>query len=169
MEITTKKVDITELEVDAIVNAANSYGYMGGGIAGVIKRKGGIEIEREAVSKAPIPIGYAILTKAGKLKAKYVIHSPTMEQPASLTDINKIKEATRAALECADENNLKVIAMPGMGTGVGGVPKNKAAKAMIESINNFKAKVKNLKEIILVDIKEDMIKAFEKAIKENKI
>lgn len=165
MKIKVIKGDITSLNVDAIVNAANSYGQMGGGVAGAIKKQGGIEIEKEAISKAPIPIGSAILTTAGKLKAKHVIHAPTMLQPASLIDINNVREATRAALKCADENNLKIIAIPSMGTGVGGVPKEKAAKAIVEEIKKFKAK--SLKEVILVGYEEEMFREFEKAIKEN--
>jgi O-acetyl-ADP-ribose deacetylase (regulator of RNase III) len=163
MKITIEKGDITELKVDAIVNATNSYCYMGGGVAGAIKRKGGIKIEQEAVEKAPIPIGHAVLTTAGLLKAKHVIHAATMEQPASLTDVNNVKEATRAALECADENNLKIIAMPGLGTGVGNVPKDEAAKAIIKTILNFDAK--SLKEVILIDIGDKMVKEFEKVLK----
>src|SRR3989338_1003996 len=118
MKITIKQGDITGLAIDAIVNAANSYGYMGGGVAGAIKRIGGQKIEMEAVSQAPIPIGCAVITTAGRLRYKHVIHSPTMEQPGSLTDVGNVKEATRAALECAEENNLKIIAIPGMGTGI---------------------------------------------------
>lgn len=163
MKITIKQGDITELAIDAIVNAANSYGYMGGGVAGAIKRIGGQEIETEAVSKAPIPIGEAIITSAGNLKCKHVIHSPTMEQPASLIDINNVKEATRAALECADENNLKTIAIPGMGTGVGGVPRDKAAKAMLETIINFNEK--SLQEVILIDRNKEMVGEWNKAFK----
>src|SRR3989338_1104015 len=129
---------------------------MGGGVAGAIKKIGGEEIEMEAVSNAPIPIGSAVLTTAGKLRCKHVIHAPTMEQPASLIDVGNVKEATRAALECADENNLKRIAIPGMGTGVGGVPRDNAANAMIGVIVNFEGK--SLEEVILVDRNEEMVK-----------
>ena len=163
MKVTIIKGDITNLAVDAIVNAANSYGYMGGGVAGAIKKIGGEEIEMEAVSNAPIPIGSARLTTAGKLRCKQVIHAPTMEQPASLIDVGNVKEATRAVLECADENNLKRIAIPGMGTGVGGVPRDKAAKAMIEVIVNFEEK--SLEEVILVDRNEEMVKEWDKVFK----
>ena len=163
IKITIKKGDITGLDVDAIVNAANSYGYMGGGVAGAIKHKGGLEIETEAVSKAPIPIGSAVITNPGSLKAKYVIHAPTMEQPASLIDVGNVTEATRAALECADENGLKRIAIPGMGTGVGGVPKDKAAEAILGVIVNFEAE--SLEEIILIDIGDEMVKSFQKVWK----
>lgn len=166
MKITILEGDITNLAIDAIVNAANSYGYMGGGVAGAIKRVGGQEIEVEAVSKAPIPIGSAVITTGGKLKCKYVIHAPTMEQPGALIDVGNIIEATRAALECADEAGLKKIAIPGMGTGVGGVPRDKAAKAMIEVIVNFNEK--NLEEVILVDMNKEMVDEFNKVFKEEK-
>ncbi len=163
MRIVVLQGDITELKkVDAIVNASNSYGYMGGGVAGAIKRKGGSEIEMEAVSKAPIPIGHAVITTAGKLKCRYVIHSPTMEQPSSLVDLSNVIESTRAALECAENHKLKRIAIPGMGTGVGGVPKNKAAKAMIETILNFD--FKSLEEILLVDKDRVMVEEWEKLV-----
>ena len=163
MKVTIIKGDITNLAVDAIVNAANSYGYMGGGVAGAIKKIGGEEIEMEAVSNAPIPIGSAVLTTAGKLRCKHVIHAPTMEQPASLIDAGNVKEATRAALECADEAGFKRIAIPGMGTGVGGVPRDKAAIAMIEIIVNFNEK--SLEEVILVDRNEEMVKEWNKVFK----
>ncbi|MFH2027628.1 MAG: macro domain-containing protein [Nanoarchaeota archaeon] len=163
IDITIKQADIRDLEVDAIVNPANSYGYMGGGIAGAIKKEGGQEIELEAVSCAPIPIGHAILTTAGNLKAKHIIHSPTMEQPAAKTDIGTIKEATFAALQCADENELKNIAIPGMGTGVGSVPKDKSAIAILEVIVNYQPT--SIKKIILFDKDEEMVKAFGKAWK----
>jgi len=163
MRIEIEKADITEEEVDAIVNPANSYGYMGGGVAGAIKQKGGNEIELAAIEHAPIPIGHAIITTSGNLRCKHIIHSPTMEQPAALTTIDNIKEATLAALKVADEAELKVIAIPGMGTGVGQVPKDKAAKAILEIIVNFEPK--SIKEILLIDTDKEMVEAFEKAWK----
>ena len=137
---------------------------MGGGVAEAIKRAGGLEIEREAIAQAPIPIGKAALTTSGSLKAKHVIHAPTMENPVQLTDLDRIKKATLAALQCADENNLKTISMPGMGTGVGAVPKDKAAKTMVQAIKNFKAD--SLEEVILIGFSDDLVEEFEKALKE---
>src|SRR3989337_1644406 len=72
--------DITDSETDAIVNAANDHLWMGSGVAGAIKAKGGVEIEQEAKAKGPIPIGEAVAKSAGKLKAKYVIHAAVMGQ-----------------------------------------------------------------------------------------
>ncbi|MBU3958460.1 MAG: macro domain-containing protein, partial [Candidatus Omnitrophica bacterium] len=81
-EIKIIQGDITELKVEAIVNAANNQLVMGGGVAGTIKRKGGKVIEDEAVKKGPIKIGEAVFTSAGNLAAKYVIHAATMGMPA---------------------------------------------------------------------------------------
>ncbi|MDI3483670.1 MAG: hypothetical protein PWQ74_257 [Methanobacteriaceae archaeon] len=165
-KIQVKKGDITNIEVDAIVNPANSHGLMGGGVALSIKKKGGADIEKEAVSNAPIPVGEAIATTAGKLKAKYVIHAPTMEEPAQPSNIKAIKKATLAALKKASELKISSIAFPGMGTGVGGVPKTKAAQAMIGTIKDFLDQ-STIKEIILIAYNQKMFEAFEDAIKEN--
>lgn len=151
--------DITEEDVDAIVNPSNSLGIMGGGVALAIKKKGGEIIEEEAKRKAPIPVGKAVATTAGKLKAKYVIHATTMEMPAEKIGIENVKKATRAALECAKEIKAKKIAFPGMGTGVGGVDKKQAAKIMIEEIKKFPEL-----EVILVAYDKEMYNAFREAI-----
>ncbi len=164
MEVEVKKGSLLEVDAEVIVNPANSQGYMGGGVAGVIKRFGGEEIEREALSKAPIPVGEAVLTTAGKLKFKGVIHAPTMEEPAMRTTEEKVRRAVRAALKLADELCFRSIAFPGMGTGVGRVPKEVAAKAMVEEIKEFKARC--LEKVVLVDVDEDMVKEWEKAVEE---
>ena len=126
--------DITEFEGDAIVNAANSLMVMGGGVAGAIKRKGGEEIEREAMEKAPVPVGSAVATSAGKLKVKYVIHAPTMERPAMRIGPENAYLATKAALKLAKEKGLKKVAFPLMGTGVGGLSVEEAVREMIRAI-----------------------------------
>ena len=155
MEIVIIEGNLLQVEADIIVNPANSLGYMGGGVAGVIKRVGGSIIEEEAVIKAPIPIGSAIITTAGSLPFKGVIHAPTMEEPAMETTEEKVRKAVRASLELADKMGFKSIAMPGMGTGVGKLPKDIAAKAMIEEIKSFKAV--NLEKVLLVDIDRELV------------
>jgi O-acetyl-ADP-ribose deacetylase (regulator of RNase III) len=157
--------DLTELITDAIVNPANSYGEMGGGVAGAIRKKGGVEIEREAMAKAPIPIGKAVQTRAGSLPCRSVIHAPTMARPAEVTGIEQVKKATRAALECADESGLKQIAFPGMGTGVGRVDPEAAAQAMVEVSRSFRPK--SLQEVVFVSLGEDLKQAFKKALRSN--
>ena len=154
--------DLTGLSVDAIVNPANSYGMMGGGVAGAILKKGGEEIEKEAVKKAPIPIGKAVTTSAGKLPCKFIIHAPTMTRPAEITNLKHVKKATQAALECADLAGLKQVAFPGMGTGVGRVDPEAAAQAMVEVVQSFQPKA--LQEIIFVAFGEELKQAFKKAL-----
>jgi len=155
MEIVIIEGSLLQVEADLIVNPANSLGYMGGGVAGVIKRVGGSIIEEEAVIKAPIPVGSAIITTAGSLPFKGVIHAPTIEEPAIETTEEKVRKAVRASLELADKMGFKSIAMPGMGTGVGKLPKDIAAKAMIEEIKSFKAV--NLEKVLLVDIDRELV------------
>lgn len=152
--------DITKQKADAICNPANSLLVMGGGAAGAIKRVGGAEIEREALKYAPVPVGKAVATGAGKLNSKWVIHAPTMERPAMPTTAEKVYQATKAALLCAEEVGARDLVLPGMGTGVGGVSPTDAAEAMMRAIGEFKAK--SLKRIILCDIDKEMVKAWKR-------
>jgi O-acetyl-ADP-ribose deacetylase (regulator of RNase III) len=160
------KGDITKLEVDAIVNPANSLMIMGGGVAGAIRRAGGKVIEDEARKHAPVAVGNAIATTAGALSARYVIHSPTMERPAMRTSPEKVAKATRAALKLADELGIKSLAFPGMGTGVGGVNPAIAANVMINEITNHIQKGTLLREIILVAYDDTLFDAFRSKLKE---
>ncbi|NOY78637.1 MAG: macro domain-containing protein [Calditrichaeota bacterium] len=154
--------DLTKIVADAIVNPANSFGKMGGGVAGAIKRAGGAEIEKEAVARAPIPVGTAVATTAGRLAARYVIHAPTMEKPTQRTTIENIKRAVQAALETADHLNVKSLAFPGMGTGVGRVPRPDAALAIVSVLLSFEAT--SLKQVLLVDRNKEMVQAFRGAL-----
>jgi len=158
--------DITRQEVDAIVNPANSLMIMGGGVAGAIKRFGGKEIEDEAIKHAPVPIGEAITTKAGKLKTKHVIHAPTMERPAMRINKDNVRLAMRGALKCAEKLRIESVAFPGMGTGVGGLNPEEAAKIMIKEIKEHIDKRTSLKQIYLVGFTEDLTHAFEAAVNE---
>jgi len=130
--------DITEFTGDAIVNPANTYGYMGGGVALAIKMRGGRAIEEEAIRQAPIPIGSAIITTGGMLKVKAVIHTPTVVKPGDRSSPENVYRATRAVIKKAIENNFKTIAFPLMGAGVGGVPPKESAKAMAKALKEFK-------------------------------
>lgn len=139
--------DITEVEADAIVNAANTHLWMGAGVAGAIKRKGGAEIEQEAVRRGPIPVGTAIATTAGRLRARYVIHAAVMG-PDLVTDAEKIRQATRSALQLADDLGLRSVALPALGTGVGRFPLDEAARIMLSEAKNFTPQT--LQEILFV-------------------
>jgi len=159
MSILVQKGDITKIPCDAIVNPANSFGYMGGGVAGAIKRIGGNEIENQAIAKAPIPVGSAVFTSAGSLPCDFVIHAPTMEQPAMRIGVDNVRHATRAALELGIELRIKTIAIPGMGTGVGGVAADEAAEAIVSIVKGLEDK---FEKIILLDRSDEMITSFKK-------
>jgi len=156
--------DITKQEVDAIVNPANSLLVMGGGVAGAIRRVGGEEIEDEAVKHAPVPVGEAVATGAGKLKAKYVIHAPTMERPAMSIGKRNVGLSVKGALKCAEELEIRSIAFPGMGTGVGGLSLEEAARTMVNEVKEHIDKRTNLRQIVFIGFKEDLTHAFERAV-----
>ncbi len=146
--------DICDREADAIVNAANTHLWMGGGVAGAIKRRGGAVIEAEAVSKGPIAVGGAVVTSAGALKAKCVIHAAAMG-PDLVTDVEKIGAATRSLLARAQELGLKTVACPALGTGVGGFPPAQAARVMLGEVAKHCRGQTTLEEFVfcLFDVK----------------
>ena len=160
------KGDITEVDSDAIVNAANNQLWMGGGVAGAIKRKGGQIIESEAMKQGPIPIGEAVITTAGKLKAKHVIHAAGMGTDLQ-TDETKIKNATKNSLIRAQEANLRSIAFPAIGTGVGRFPIEIAGKVMIGTAIEFLQNEKDtsIERIIFTLFDDYTFKAFIEVLK----
>lgn len=151
--------DITELEVDAIVNAANNHLWMGGGVAGAIKRRGGEEIEREAVALGPIMVGEAVATSAGRLKAKYVLHGAVMGQDLR-TDADKIARTTRSVLALADQLKLKSIALPAFGTGVGGFPIERCAQIMVPIVEEHLKGPTALERVIFALFGAEAVRAF---------
>jgi O-acetyl-ADP-ribose deacetylase (regulator of RNase III) len=163
MQVHVAQADIATLPVDAIVNPANSLGIMGGGVAGAIRSKGGDVIQAEAMKCAPIAVGAAVVTTAGKLPAKHVIHAPTMEEPGLQISAENIRRAARAVLIAAVANEFEVIAIPGMGAGVGGVPPEDAARAIVEEIRAHKRAFPTT--IYLVDRSVEMVTAFEECLR----
>jgi len=164
LTVIVKQGDLTRQKADAICNPASSLMYMGGGAAGALKRAGGEEIEREALKHAPVPVGKAIATTAGKLQARWVVHAPTMERPVMRTTGEKVYFATKAALERADNVGARSLVFPGMGTGVGGVSEEAAAGAMVRAIRDFTQVAKTLKEITLCDRNKEMADAWSKEL-----
>ncbi len=155
--------DITEVKTDAIVNAANNHLWMGGGVAGAIKRAGGGNIETEAMSKGPIPIGQSVVTAAGKLETRYVIHAAVMGQDLQ-TSAEAIRNATRSSLERACELGIRSLAFPAFGTGVGGFALAASAAAMIDESISFLREwpEKKLLHIFFVLFSADLCVVFEK-------
>jgi len=157
MSVEVYRGDITKLNVEAIVNPADSYISMGGGLAKRILELGGEIIRREAQKYAPVKVGEAIVTTAGDLPAKYVIHAPTMERPGKTT-VRNTKLAMNAILECAEKNDIGEIAVPGLGTGTGKVPYQDAARVMIDSVKNFKSR--KIRKIIFVAYDKELYEVF---------
>ncbi len=163
-EISVVMGDITELRVDAIVNAANNKLVMGGGVAGVIKRKGGKIIEEEAVSLGPIKIGEAVATKAGSLPSKYVIHAATMGMDFK-TDEAKIRDSAKNALKVSEKLKINSIAFPALGCGVGGFPLLASAKIMAQEVlRHLREKKSSLKEVIFCLYDKEAYEVFNKGI-----
>ena len=125
--------DLTEADVDAIVNAANNDLMLGGGVAGAIRVKGGPAIQQECDRIGSIPLGEAAITGAGRLSARHVIHAASMRLDEPTSEAN-LRAATRNSLMCADENSLKTIAFPAIGTGIAGFPFERCAQVMLEEV-----------------------------------
>jgi O-acetyl-ADP-ribose deacetylase (regulator of RNase III) len=138
---------------------------MGAGVAGALKRAGGVEIESEAVQQGPIEVGEAVVTTGGRLRARYVIHAAVMGQDLR-TDQFAIAKATRSSLILARELKLQSIAFPAFGTGVGGFPPELTAEAMIGECRWFAegAAARELRMILFVLFSEDILKTFEKCL-----
>jgi O-acetyl-ADP-ribose deacetylase len=163
MELEVVEGDITELEVDAVANAANNGLWMGAGVAGAIKRAGGEEIEREAMALAPIAVGQAVATSAGNLKAKHVVHAAVMGQDLK-TSAELVSQATRRTLEVADDLGARSLAMPAFGTGVGGFPIERCAELMVTEALAFEPA--HLERVVFAVFGHDAERAFMAAVGE---
>ena len=163
MELQVVEGDITELDVDAIANAANNGLWMGAGVAGAIKRVGGEEIEREAIALGPIAVGEAVATGAGRLKAKHVVHAAVMGQDLKTT-AEVISQATRRTLEVADDLGVRSLAMPAFGTGVGGFPIDRCAELMVAATRSFQPG--NVERVVFAVYGHDAEHAFRDAVGE---
>ena len=146
-QVEVQEADITELEVDAIANAANTMLKHGGGVAGAISRAGGPEIQRESDERAPIAIGEAVATSAGEMPAKWVIHAATMELGGP-TSAEAIRNATANTLKVADELGARSLALVAFGTGVGGFAIEEAAQIEVEEVNRHIAGGTALERIV---------------------
>jgi O-acetyl-ADP-ribose deacetylase (regulator of RNase III) len=129
-KIVIQQGDLTEMDTDAIVNAANNDLILGAGVAGAIRRKGGEEIQRECDAIGSIPIGYAAITTGGKLKAHFVIHAASMALGGK-TSADALRNSTSHSLRIASERGLKSIAFPAVGTGIAGFPLKECAEIML--------------------------------------
>jgi O-acetyl-ADP-ribose deacetylase len=156
--------DITDLEVDAIVNAANEQLQLGTGVAGAIRRKGGASIQEECNRIGGTPVGTAVMTGAGNLKAKQVIHAvgPMMGQG---DEDKKLAAAVRAALALADRRGMKSIALPAISTGNFGFPIERAARIMLTEIHRFLQGGTKLERVVLSLHGEEAFNVFKRELR----
>jgi O-acetyl-ADP-ribose deacetylase (regulator of RNase III) len=148
--------DITERDVDAIVNAANAHLQHGGGVAGAIVRKGGQIIQEESNKIGYTPVGTAVITGAGKLPAKFVIHAVGPRMGEGDED-NKLKSAVLNSLKLASEKGLKSISMPAISSGIFGFPKDRCAEILVKgALNYIKENLKSSLELIEFCVYDDL-------------
>ena len=140
------QTDLTEMAVDAIVNAANSALLLGGGVAGAILRKGGASIQAECDKLGGTPVGTAVLTSGGKLKAKYIIHAVGPMLGEAEED-SKLRNATRNSLQLADRHQLASIAFPALSTGIFGFPMERCAHLMLTTTIEYLHGPTNIREV----------------------
>jgi O-acetyl-ADP-ribose deacetylase (regulator of RNase III) len=155
--------DITQLEVDAIANAANTDLAHGGGVAGAISRAGGPEVQRESDAKAPIGLGEAVETTAGEMPALWVIHAATMELGGPTSEAI-IRRATASTLRLADELGARGLALVAFGTGVGRFPLADAARVEVEEVRRHLDGGSGLERIVFAVHGEEARAAFEAAL-----
>ncbi|TSA19262.1 Appr-1-p processing protein [bacterium] len=163
-EISVIQGDIADQDTDAIVNAANNHLWMGAGVAGAIKRKGGVVIEQEAMAKGPIAVGTAVSTTAGALKAKRVIHAAVMGQDLH-TEADLIRKAMQNSLAVAEKEELASISLPALGTGVGGFSLYHCASIMIGVAIDFLLSASALRDVRFVLFDSEARDVFEKELK----
>ena len=125
--------DLTDMDCDAIVNAANNDLQLGGGVAGAIRRKGGHRIQEECDEIGTIPLGAAAITSGGNLKARYVIHAASM-QLGGQTSAQSLRTSTAYSLRIAAQKSLRTIAFPAVGTGIAGFPVKECAEIMLGEV-----------------------------------
>ena len=163
-KIILQQGDLTEMEVDAIVNAANNDLQLGGGLAGVIRRRGGESIQRECNQIGTVPLGGAALTSAGKLKARHIIHAASMELGGHTTS-RALRTSTVHALRIAAERGLRTIAFPAIGTGIGGFPLSECADIMLREAVEHLKKPTSLETIYFVLFDGKALATFEKELR----
>jgi len=157
--------DLTEMDTDAIVNAANAQLVMGGGVAGAIRKKGGPEIQAECNKIGGTFVGGAVITTGGNLKAKHVIHAVGPRMGEGDED-QKLKNATLTSLKVADENNLKSISFPAISTGIFGFPIRRCAEIMLKTTIDYLKGQTGLEKVVFCLFGTDSYEVFESRLEQ---
>jgi O-acetyl-ADP-ribose deacetylase (regulator of RNase III) len=156
--------DITELDVDAIVNPANEQLQLGAGVAGAIRAKGGPSIQEECDRIGGTPVGTAVMTGAGNLKARHVIHAVGPRMGEGDED-KKLAAAVRAALALADRRGMKSIALPAISTGTFGFPIDRAARILLTEIHRFLQGGTKLDHVVVILHGEEAFGIFKRELR----
>jgi len=170
LTVNNKKLKLVEgnivlLDVEVVVNAANSSLILGGGVAGAIRSYGGPSIQEECDRIGPIQVGEAALTNAGNLKAKYVIHAAGPVSGEGEED-EKLRNATLNSLKIAEERKIKDIAFPAISTGIFGFPIERCSKIMLKTAMEFMERHEYPQEIIFCLYGQEAYSVFEKTLEE---
>ena len=161
--------DITEMDTEAIVNAANERLAHGGGVAGAIVRKGGRIIQEESIrwvqEHGPVHVGTAAITTGGNLKAKHVIHTVGPRMGEGDED-SKLKRSTLSSLTLADEHGLKSLSFPAISTGIFGYPLDRCAPIMLTNTIEYLKGETNLKRVVFCLWEKEAFGTFKKTLEQ---
>lgn len=157
--------DLTEMDTDAIVNAANNDLQLGGGVAGAIRRKGGPEIQKECDAIGTIPVGGAAITSGGNLKARYVIHAASMQLGGRTTEL-ALRSSTAHALRIASQKGLKTIAFPAVGTGIAEFPMRECANIMLREVAKHFDQPTTIEKVYFVLFDQEALEVFQAAFQD---
>lgn len=157
--------DLTAVEVDAIVNSANNDLVLGGGVSGAISRVAGPAVQEECRQIGTVPLGTAVVTGAGNLKAKYILHAAV--NPLGLwADAKSIRNAVKGVLQKAKELQIRRIAFPAIGTGTGGFPVERCVDILVEEVQAHGEGETSIEEVVFVLYDEKPFAIFDERFKE---
>ena len=156
--------DITELDTDSIVNAANSSLILGAGVAGAIRAKGGPAIQQKCDEIGGCPVGGAVITTGGNLKTRYVIHAVGPRKGEG-NEEEKLRNATLNSLKVADENGLKSVGFPAISTGVFGFPIDRCAEIMLSTTIDYLQGATGLERVVFCLYGQEAFGVFEGVLK----
>ncbi len=156
--------DITELDVEALVNAANEELKLGTGVAGAIREKGGPSLQKECNRIGGTPVGTAVITGAGDLAAKHVIHAVGPKMGEGDED-RKLSSAVRSALALADRHRLRSIALPAISTGVFGFPVDRCARITLTEIHRYLQGGTKLERVVVCLYNDETFDTFRRELR----
>ena len=171
VELSLQKGDITKVETDVIVNAANSSLLGGGGVDGAIHNAGGSaileECRRIVDRQGSCPVGEAVITTAGRMPAKYVVHTVgTIWNYGKMNEEEKLRDCYRNSLKLADEKNVESISFPNISTGAYGFPKEKAVEIALDEVKNyFTVNTSAIKNVIFVCFDDENFEIYSEMMK----